>query len=274
MGEFVKFEVRDHIGIVTIDRPPVNAICESIRLDITEIFNSLNTRTDVYCVILRAEGRMFTAGHDLKEAGQSKDPDFKKRINPTIDASFEAFYRCRVPVIAAVHGRVIGMGFAYASLADVVVASEDALFSFPEITVGTVGGPVWMKRILPDKVARYHFYTATPFTAEELKHYGVVHKIVPTDQLFDAAMEVAKEIAKQYAPALWAGKITIVQSELDQYDVVAMQSKMRTLGNDTLLGPDPNRTECARARLAHREPVFDPEPLKRWETLEYEYETK
>ena len=274
MGEFVTFEVKDHIGIVTIDRPPVNAICESIRLDITEIFNGLNKRTDVYCVILRAEGRMFTAGHDLKEAGQSKDPDFRKRINPTIDASFDAVYRCRVPVIAAVHGRVIGMGFAYASLADVIVASDDALFSFPEITVGTVGGPVWMKRILPDKVARYHFYTATPFTAEELKHYGVVHKIVPADQLFDAAMEVAKEIAKQYPPALWAGKITIVQSELEQYDVVAMQSKMRILGNDVLLGPDPNRTECGRARLAHREPVFDPEPIKRWETLEYEYETK
>ena len=51
MGEFVKFEVQDHIGIVTIDRPPVNAVCESVRLDIREIFESLNSRTDVYCVI-------------------------------------------------------------------------------------------------------------------------------------------------------------------------------------------------------------------------------
>ena len=69
MGEFVKFEVQDHIGVVTIDRPPVNAVCESIRLDLREIFESLNTRTDVYCVILRAENRCFSAGHDLKEAG-------------------------------------------------------------------------------------------------------------------------------------------------------------------------------------------------------------
>jgi hypothetical protein len=169
-SEFVKFYVEDHIGVVTIDRPPVNAVCESIRLAITEIFTSLNTRTDVYCVILRAEGRMFTAGHDLKEAAQRNyDPEFLKRVNPTINASFDAVYRCRVPVVAAVHGRVIGMGFAYASLSDVVVASDDALFSFPEITVGTVGGPFWLKRVVPDKVARYHFYTATPFTAEEMK---------------------------------------------------------------------------------------------------------
>lgn len=268
--EFVTFEVRDHIGIVTIDRPPVNAICESIRLDLTEIFNDLNTRTDVYCVILRAEGRMFTAGHDLKEAGQSKDPDFVKRVNPTIDASFDAVYRCRVPVVAAVHGHVIGMGFAYASLCDVIVASEDAQFNFPEITVGTVGGPIWMKRILPDKVARYHFYTATPFSAQELKDFGVVHKIVPKEQLFDAAMEVAKQIAKQYPPALWAGKMTIVRSEMEQYDVVELQSRMRAWGNDVLLGPDPNRREIGRAKLEHREPVIDPAPFKRWETIKYE----
>ena len=267
MNEFVKFEVVDHIGIITIDRPPVNAVCESIRVGLTEIFEELNTRTDVYCCILRAEGRMFSAGHDLKEAGQSKDPEFRKRINPTIDASFRALHRCRVPMVCACHGHVIGMGFAYASLCDVVVASEDALFNFPEITVGTVGGPVWLMRIVPDKVARYHFYTATPFTAEELKHWGVVHEIVPKDQLFDAAMAVAKKIAKQYPAALWASKMTMIEGELEQYDVVDLQSRMRKRGNEDLLGPDPNRTECGRAKLEHREPVFDLSRLKRWETL-------
>ena len=61
-----------------------------------------------------------------------------------------------------------GSSRKFAGIGDVIVASEDALFNFPEIAVGTVGGPVWLKRILPDKVARYHFYTATPFTAAEL----------------------------------------------------------------------------------------------------------
>jgi len=267
MGEFVKFEVKDHIGIVTIDRPPVNAVCESIRLDLREIFESLNSRIDVYCVILRAENRCFSAGHDLKEAGQSKDPDFRKRVNPTIDASFHALYRCRVPVIAAVHGHVIGMGFAYASLCDMIVASEDAVFNFPEISVGTVGGPFWLKRVVPDKVARYHFYTAKPFTAQELERWGAIHKIVPKEELFDTAMELAKEIAKSYPPALWATKMVITEGEIEQYDVVDLSSRMRERGNTQLLGPDPNRAELSRAKLAHREPVFDMAPFKRWETL-------
>ena len=267
MGEFVKFEVQDHIGVVTIDRPPVNAVCESIRLDLREIFESLNTRTDVYCVILRAENRCFSAGHDLKEAGQSKDPNFRSRVNPTINASFDALYRCRVPVIAAVHGHVIGMGFAYASLCDMIVASEDALFNFPEITVGTVGGPFWLKRVVPDKVARYHFYTATPFTARELLQYGAVNKVVPREQLFEAAMEMAKQVAKQYPPALWATKMVITEGELEQYDVVDLSARMRDRGNLELLGNDPNKGELGRAKLEHREPVFDPAPFKRWVTL-------
>ena len=267
MGEFVKFEVQDHIGIVTIDRPPVNAVCESIRLDLREIFESLNTRTDIYCVILRAENRCFSAGHDLKEARQRNDPEFNKRVNPTINASFDALYRCRVPVVAAVHGHVIGMGFAYASLCDVVVASEDATFNFPEISVGTVGGPFWLKRVVPDKVARYHFYTAKAFTAEEMERWGFIQRIVPRDQLFDAAMEVAKEIAKNYPPALWATKMVITEGELEQYDVVDLSARMRDRGNTDLLGPDPNRTELGRAKLEKREPVFNMEYIKRWETI-------
>ncbi len=267
MNPYVTFTVEDHIGIITIDHPPVNAVCEAVRVGLTEIFEELNSRIDVYCCILRAEGRMFCAGHDLKEAGQSKDPEFRKRINPTIDASFRALHRCRVPMVAACHGHVIGMGFAYASLCDVVVASDDALFNFPEITVGTVGGPAWLLRIVPDKVARYHFFTATPFTAEELKHWGVVQEVVPRDQLFDTAMAVAKKIAKQYPAALWASKMTIIEGELERYDVVDLQSRMRSRGNEQLLGPDPNRGECACAKLEHREPVYDPAPLERWKTL-------
>lgn len=267
MCEYVSFEVKDHIGVITIDRPPVNAICESIRIALAEIFESLNTRTDVYCVILRSEGPGFTGGHDLKEVSTTKDPDLKNRVQPTISRSCTAIYRCRVPVIAAVQGYVIGMGFAYASLCDIIIASEDAQFKFPEITVGTVGGPFWLKRIVPDKVARYHFYTATPISAKQMEFYGAVQQVVPREQLFDAAMAMAKQIAEMYPPALWASKMVITEGELEQYDVVDLSDRMRLRGNNELLGPDPNKGELVRARLEKRKPVFDPAPFKKWETM-------
>ena len=267
MGPYVTFTVEDHIGVVTIDHPPVNAVCESIRMDLIEIFESLNTRTDVYAVILQAKGPGFSGGHDLKEVRETKDPGLAARIQPTISRSCTAIYRCRVPVIAAVHGYVIGMGFAYASVCDIIVASEDASFKFPEVNVGTVGGPFWLKRIIPDKLARYHFYTATPLTAKRMEELGAVQCVVPKDQLFDAAMNIAKAIAKKYPPSIWASKMCIIRGELEQYDIVDVSDRMRLYGNNELLGNDPNKRELAMAQLQHREPVFDPEPFKRWETL-------
>ena len=267
MGPYVTFTVEDHIGIVTIDHPPVNAICESIRLDLSEIFESLNTRTDVYAVILQAKGNGFSAGHDLKEVRESKDPGLAARIQPTISRSCHAIYRCRVPIIAAVHGYVLGMGFAYASICDIIVASEDASFKFPEINVGTVGGPFWLKRIIPDKLARYHFYTATPLSAKRMEELGAVVRVVPRDQLFDAAMEIARSIAKKYPPAVWATKMCIIEGELENCDIVDLSDRMRERGNRELLGGDPNKSELARAQLEHRDPVFDMEPFKRWENM-------
>ena len=164
MGEFVKFEVQDHIGIVTIHRPPVNAVCESIRLDLIEIFEGLNKRIDVYCVILRTIGPGFSGGHDLAES--SGKNAYKYSIPRTINHSCDAIYRCRVPVIAAVHGYVIGMGLAYASICDMIVASDDASFKFPEINVGTVGGPAWLTRIMSEKMARYYLLTGEKISAD------------------------------------------------------------------------------------------------------------
>ncbi len=267
MGEFVKFEVADHIGVVTIHRPPVNAICEAIRLDLIEIFEGLNKRSDVYCVILRAEGPGFTGGHDLKEAGLGTN---KYSIPRTINHSCDALYRCRVPVIAAVHGYVIGMGFAYASLCDIIIASDDASFKFPEINVGTVGGPFWLKRIVPDKVARWKFYLGEALTPQEMLQYGAINKVVPREQLMDAAMETARRIAEKYPASIWATKMCIVEGELEQYDVVDLSARMRVRGNEDLLRGDTNKRELGRAQLEKRKPVWDEEILKKWENVAIE----
>jgi len=260
MGEhnYVKIEIQDHIAVVTLDRPPVNAFCEEMRIDIAEFFESLNKRTDVYCVILRAEGKGFTGGHDLTESKKrTEDPSWGPRIQQTISRATNAVYNCRVPLICAVHGYVVGMGFAFATISDVIVASDDARFMFPEIKVGTVGGPFWFKRIVPDKVARYHFYTGKPIAAADMVKFGAVHSVVPKDQLLDTAMGIAKEIAEMYPPSVWASKMVITEGEKEVQDVVDISDRMRHRGNNEILGGDPNKGEMIRAFLEKRKPVFD-----------------
>ena len=254
-SEFVKIEIKDNIAVVTLDRPPVNAVCEEVRIAIAEFFESLNHRTDVFCVILRAEGPGFSGGHDLKEG--RLHPERRARNQETISRSSRAVYECRVPVIAAVHGYVIGMGFAYASVCDMIVASEDASFKFPELSVGTVGGPFWFKRLVPDKVARYCFYPASPISAQDMLKYGAINKVVPKEQLMDAAMELAKKIVDMYPGCVWASKMVIVEGEKEVQDVVDVSDRKRIRGNNELLGNDPNRAEMRNAQLERRKPVYD-----------------
>jgi len=260
MGEhnYIQIKIENNIAVVTLNRPPVNAFCEEMRNDISEFFESLNFRTDVYAVILRAEGKGFSGGHDLNESkARATDPTMGPRIQQTISRATNAVYNCRVPVIAAVHGYVVGMGFAFASISDIIVASDDARFMFPEIKVGTVGGPFWFKRIVPDKVARYHFYTGKPIAAADMVKYGAVHSVVPKEQLFDTAMEIAKEIAAMYPPSVWASKMVITEGEKEVQDVVDISDRMRHRGNNELLGGDPNKQEMIQAQLEHRKPVYD-----------------
>jgi len=255
---YIKYDIKDHIAVVTLDRPPVNAFCETMRVELAEFFESLNKRTDIYCVILRAEGKGFSGGHDLNESkARATDPTMGRRIQETISRATKAVYNCRVPVISAVHGYVVGMGFAFATISDIIVASDDARFMFPEVKVGTVGGPFWFKRVVPDKIARYHFYTGNPISAQDMVKYGAVLKVVPKEELLDCAMGIAKEIAEMYPPSVWASKMVITEGEKEVQDVVDISDRMRHRGNEELLGGDPNKQEMRLALLEHRKPVYD-----------------
>lgn len=256
IGTHVSFEVKDHIGIIKINHPPVNSFVEDMRLDLAEIFESMEDRVDVYALILMAEGKGFSAGMDFNEM-ISTDQELRKRIGPTISRMTTALYNMRIPIIAAVHGYVIGLGFALATISDIIIASEDATFAFPEVTVGTVGGPFWFKRVIPDKIARYYFYTGKKMPVSELVKYGAVLRVVPKEQLLDEAMTVAKEIAANYPPSVWASKMVITEGEKEVQDVVDVSDRMRFRGNMEILGPDPNKKEMVRAKQERREPVYD-----------------
>ena len=255
MSELYDFKVEDHIGILTLKHPPVNSFVEEMRVGISEIFEDLNNRVDVYCVIINAEGKGFSGGQDLNEMLYQRKMNIN--IAVTVSRITEAVYNCRVPIIAAVHGYVVGLGFAVASLCDIIIASEDAYFSFPEINVGTVGGPFWFKRIVPDKRARYYFYTAKKVPVEEMYRFGAVLKITKREELMDEAMAIAKEICTSYPPSVWATKQVIIEGEKEVQDVVDVSDRMRYRGNRELLAGDPNKGEMIKAKLEHRKPNYN-----------------
>jgi enoyl-CoA hydratase len=182
------------IAEVVIDQPPVNALDVAGWFGLAEAVLAAGRVPDNRVVIVRAEGRGFCAGVDIKEI-QARGDDALIGANRGCFAAFAAVYECEVPVIAAVHGFCLGGGVGIAGNADVIVASEDATFGLPEVDRGALGAATHLSRLVPQHRMRSMVYTAEPAGAAELHQYGSVLRVVPRDELVGAAYEVATSIA-------------------------------------------------------------------------------
>jgi enoyl-CoA hydratase len=189
----IERHVSDHIGEVVIDRPPVNALDVKSWFELAEVVRALGDDPAVSVVIVRAEGKGFCAGVDIKEL--QADPEAIVGVNRGCYEAFAAVYDCAVPVIAAVQGYCLGGGIGIAGNADIVIASEDATFGLPEVDRGALGAATHLARLVPQHRMRAMVYTGQTATAHELLHYGSVLAEVPREKLRDAALEVAREIA-------------------------------------------------------------------------------
>jgi enoyl-CoA hydratase len=195
LRRMIRSEVREHIAIVTIDNPPVNALPVAGWFDLAAAIRDAGRDRDVRCVILRAEGKGFQAGVDIKELAADPTNEALIGVNRGCYESFAAVYDCEVPVIAAVNGFCLGGGIGLAGNADIVVASDDATFGVPEVDRGALGTATHLARFVPQHKLRAMFFTGQMITAGELLALGTVEKVVPREQLLDAALEIARVIA-------------------------------------------------------------------------------
>src|SRR5690606_21264272 len=167
--------------------------------------------------ILRAEGKGFNAGVDIKEMQNTDGFDALIGANRGCFAAFAAVYDCPVPVIAAVHGFCMGGGIGLAGNSDIVVASDDAYFALPEVDRGALGAATHLARLVPQHKMRSMVYTATTATAAELHHWGSVLEVVPRADLPKAARRVAELIADKSPTVIRAAKESL--NGIDLWDV-------------------------------------------------------
>ncbi len=209
----------DHSGIaeVVMDNPPVNALTVAGWFELARVVRGLGDDPAVRVVVLRSEGRGFNAGVDIKEMQAAEGFDALIGANRGCYAAFAAVYECAVPVIAAVHGFCLGGGVGLVGNADVIVASDDATFGLPEVDRGALGAATHLARLVPQHRMRAMVYTSATVTAAELHAYGSVLRVVPPQQLRDAAFEVAREIAAKSPMVIRAAKESL--NGIDPVDV-------------------------------------------------------
>jgi enoyl-CoA hydratase len=193
----IRREDRDHVAIVTIDNPPVNALPVAGWFALADTLLTAGRDPDIRVVVLQAEGKGFQAGVDIKELAADPTKRSLIEVNRGCYEAFGAVYDCEVPVIAAVHGFCLGGGVALAGNADIVVASDDATFGVPEVDRGALGVGTHLGRFVPQHKLRAMFFTGQTITAAELLALGTVERVVPREQLLDAALAIAAVIAEK-----------------------------------------------------------------------------
>ncbi|MET7479464.1 enoyl-CoA hydratase family protein [Streptomyces sp. NPDC005648] len=204
------------ISVVTVDYPPVNALPVSGWYALADAVRAAGRDRRARCVVLAAEGRGFNAGVDIKEI-QAQGSAALVGANRGCFEAFAAVYECDVPVVAAVHGHCLGGGIGLVGNADVIVASEDAVFGLPELDRGALGAATHLARLVPQHLMRALYYTSRTVTAAELHAHGSVWRVVPRAGLRAAALESAREIASKDGELLRLAKAAI--NGIDPVDV-------------------------------------------------------
>lgn len=203
----VTSELRDDgIRVVTMAHPPVNALTVQGWYDVAGAMDEASADLDTHVVVLRAEGRGFNAGVDIKEMQHTSGFEALIGANKGCFAAFKAVYECAVPVIAAVNGFCVGGGVGLVGNADCVVASDDAYFGVPEVKQGALGAATHMARLVPQHMMRTLYFTSRSIPARDLVQFGSVLEVVPRAELDDAALRVAADIAAQDTRVIRAAK--------------------------------------------------------------------
>jgi enoyl-CoA hydratase len=202
----LRVEVEDGIATVTVDRPErKNAVDADTHTAITYLWDKLAQDESVRAVVLTGTGADFSTGGD--SAGFDFNvPEVRARMIAEGRHLFFAMQGFPKPLISAVRGRALGLGATLALLADIVVASETAVFSDSHLLVGLVpgdGGAVLWPSAAGHAKGRYFLLTGERINAAEAEACGLIAKVVPDDQLEETALGLARKLAA-VSPAAYA----------------------------------------------------------------------
>lgn len=214
--DFISLSVENHAGIVTMNKPPRNNFNLQMYKELGDTFLSINKRDDIWVAILRAEGKVFSTGNDVNDFVEITDMEKAAEYSGKVAASIGSVYACRVPLIGAVQGKALGIGLVLASCCDILVAAEDTKFGIPEVKVSVIGGACFISRMLPQQLHRYMALSGDMMTAEEMKHFGAVLKVVPLDRLSDTVLEIASRLLNNPPLTLREFKAAINTNENDR----------------------------------------------------------
>ena len=233
-SETIVYSKTDGIARISLNRPRVlNAYNMEMRDDLYQVLGAVRDDPEVRVAILQGEGRAFCAGADLTEFGSAPSMAVARQVRWERDV-WGAFLRVSKPLIAAVHGYCLGSGVEMALLCDIRVASSDAVFGLPEVSLGMIpaaGGTQTLPRILSIPRALELLLTRRRIDAAEALRTGLVSRVVDTEALEGEVEATARHIAgldpeaaQAVKEAVWKGMDLPLERAMELEARLALQA--------------------------------------------------
>ncbi|MBH67309.1 MAG: enoyl-CoA hydratase [Rhodospirillaceae bacterium] len=251
--ETVDVSISEHIAVVTMNNPPVNAQNKQFHEELTLVFDVLSDREDVRAVVLTGAGKCFSAGADIKDRANRKSElgghwSHSRRVREC----FHSIMECNKPVIAAINGPALGAGLAVAASADILLASDNASIGLPEINVGLLGGARHAMRLFGHSKTRRLMLTGQRLSGADLYRLGVVEDCVAPEKLMEVTLQLATELASKSPLAM-----TLAKGTLNAIEEMTLRDGYRYEQNKTVeLSATEDSQEAITAFAEKRRPVF------------------
>jgi enoyl-CoA hydratase len=213
-AELVTYATDGRVGIITLNRPDkLNAISVELKKRLVERFHEADRDPATSVVVLRAEGRSFSAGYDISPnpaRAERKGNALAWHESLSDDVALEITpWDMRKPVVAAVQGHCLGGGCELVMMCDITIAADDAMFGEPEIRFSNVGPALVMPFVIGQKRARELLYLGDMIDAPTALAWGMVNRVVPRAELHTAAMKFAQRMALISPEALMGTKLAL-----------------------------------------------------------------
>jgi enoyl-CoA hydratase/carnithine racemase len=212
VGEFVRLEIRDGIGTIRLERPPMNALNAQVQEELRAAAGEATAAAEVRAVVVFGGEKVFAAGADIKEMADMSYVDMAARAHG-LSSAFDSVARIPKPVVAAVTGYALGGGCELALACDWRVAAEDAKLGQPEINLGIIpgaGGTQRLARLVGPARAKDLVMTGRFVGAEEALRIGLIDRVVPAGgSVYEEALALVRPFVNGPAQALRAAKLAI-----------------------------------------------------------------
>lgn len=204
---FLHWSHEEFIATIKIERPPANALSSQVLKELSDILDEIEFHQDIRVIVLRGEGRFFSAGADIKEFTTISTGEDFSSLSTLGQDLFERMERYPKPIIAVIHGAALGGGLELAMACHFRLVTENAKLGLPELQLGLVPGFAGSQR-LPKYVgtakAAEMLFTSDPITGVEAVQCGLANHAFLEEELLEKSYKIAKKIAKKSPIALSA----------------------------------------------------------------------